>query len=161
MFEKNGFAVSKTFGKSMRPLIWGGQHCVVVAPIDGEPAIGDLLMFRQALPDGTERNVVHRLVEIRLKTDQPIYITRGDNCLGCERVWREEIVGRVAEVHRLCGFRPWHAIPSKQFAVTDAAYLRYARFWNAIWPARRVYYKIRGHVRGLRIRLLSLFKKRK
>ncbi|MDE7437429.1 MAG: hypothetical protein K2M93_03005 [Muribaculaceae bacterium] len=49
----------------MRPLIWGGEHCVAVAPIDGEPSIGDLLMFRIKQPDGTGKSIVHRLVEIR------------------------------------------------------------------------------------------------
>ena len=160
LIQQNGFAMSRTFGKSMRPLIWGGQHCVVVAPLYGEPAVGDLLMFKQALPDGKERNIVHRLTEIRKMTDKTLYITRGDNCLGSEKVYPEEIIGRVTEVHRVSGFRPWHIVPMKQFAVTDSAYLRYSRIWSAIWPVRRQYYIFRGHVRGLRSRLVTIFKRK-
>lgn len=139
----------------MRPLIWGGQHCVVVTPLESEPKVGDLLLFQSTI-DG--RNVLHRLVEVRQDGNHYLYITRGDNCLVCEKVHREEIIGRVAEVHRISGFRPWHIIPAKQFAVTDRAYLRYSRFWTAIWPIRRQYYLLRAHIRGLRVRLLSLFK---
>lgn len=153
--QQNGFALSKTSGNSMRPLIWGDQHCVAVAPLDGEPKVGDLLLFQ--LPIG-ERNVVHRLVDIRQNGDHRLYITRGDNCLVCENVRREEIIGRVAEVHRISRFRPWHIIPAKQFAVTDRAYLRYLHFWTAIWPIRRQYYLLRAHIRGLHVRLLSVFK---
>ena len=159
MIERMGFVMPKTSGNSMRPLIWGGQHCVAVAPLDGEPEIGDILFFRHVQPDGTERNVVHRLVEVRGTGDQRVYITRGDNCLGVEWVLRSEIIGRVAEVHRISGYRPWHAIGAKKFSVGDAAYVRYSRVWAAIWPARRIYYLMRAHARGVIGGMLSLFRK--
>lgn len=149
LLDRNGFGLSMTSGSSMRPLIWGGQHCVVVVPLEGEPTLGDLLMFRQ-----NDRNIVHRLVEIR----QDVYITRGDNCLKTETVRREEIIGRVAEVHRTSGYRPWHIIPSKQFAVTDRSYRLYSRLWSAIWPARKICYLMRAHIRGIGSRLRSIFK---
>ncbi|MDE7386934.1 MAG: S26 family signal peptidase [Muribaculaceae bacterium] len=159
LFNKNDFALMpKTNGKSMRPLLWGGQHCVVVVRLDGEPEVGDLLVFRQTLGDGSAKNVVHRLLEVRQEDGRHVYVTRGDNCLASERVSRDEIVGRVAEVHRMSGFRPWHAIPSRQFAVTDRAYRLYSRLWAATWPARRLYYLMRAHARGLRVRLHKLLK---
>ena len=160
LFEKKGFVIPMTSGQSMRPLIWGGQHCVAVAPIAGEPTVGDILMFRQMQPGGKYKNIVHRLVAIECVGVERRYITRGDNCLATETVRRDDIIGRVAEVHRLSGYRPWHAIHARQFAVTDRAYLRYVRFWTAIWPARRLYYLMRGHVRGLRSRVLRIFKSR-
>ncbi len=153
--KRNGFALSKTYGTSMRPLIWGGEHYVAVVPLESEPTVGDLLMFQSPLGDCS---VIHRLVEIKEDVGQRIYITRGDNCLGCETVRREDIIGRVAEIHRISGFRPWHAIPARKFTVTDAAYLRYSHIWRAIWPVRRCYYLLRAHARGLRVRLLSVFK---
>lgn len=155
--RNNGFALSNTSGSSMRPLIWGGEHCVAVAPMEEEPEKGDLLLFVSRY-GGKERNIVHRLVEIRQEGGKPLYVTRGDNCLGCEYVRRPEIIGRVAEVHRITGFRPWHIIPAKKFAVTDPAYLIYSRVWHAIWPARRIYYLMRGHAAGLGVRLRSVFK---
>lgn len=160
LLQQKGFALSKTYGKSMRPLIWGGQHCVAVVPLEGEPAPGDLLLFVRRL-GGEERNIVHRLVEIRPSAGHGrLYITRGDNCLVCECVQRSEIIGRVAEVHRISGFRPWHAIPSRKFAVTDSAYLIYVRIWSAIWPVRRICYHLRARVGTLASRILTIFKNR-
>lgn len=156
--QQNGFVLSKTYGKSMRPLIWGGCHYVAVVPLDGEPIVGDLLMFTHTLPCGKERNIVHRLVEISVVGDQRLYITRGDNCLGCEYVHRYDIIGRVAEVHRISGFRPWYVIPAGRFSVTDTAYLIYSRFWMAIWPARRLCYRLRARVSAVCYRLLSILK---
>lgn len=160
LLARNGFALTMTSGKSMRPLIWGGQHCVAVTPIDGKPAIGDMLMFRQALPDGKERNIVHRLIGIRQCGDQTIYITRGDNCLGCEQVRCPDIIGRVAEVHRISGYRPWHALPFRKFSVNDPACIIYTRIWTATWPARRVCYILRARADALYVRLRSIFKKK-
>lgn len=136
----------------MRPLIWGGQHYVAVVPLEGDPAPGDLLLFVKR-PHGEERTIVHRLVEIRRSGGGCLYITRGDNCLLCEQVRRSEILGRVAEVHRISGFRPWHAIPRKSFAVTDSSYLIYTRIWEAIWPVRRICYRLRAGARALAARM--------
>ena len=76
----------------MRPLIWEGEHCVAVIPLKEEgPAVGDLLVFKYVLA-GKEVGVVHRLIEIGESDGQPLYITRGDNCIGCERVRRSDII---------------------------------------------------------------------
>ena len=61
---KEGFGVSMTSGSSMRPLIWGGEHCVAVAPLDGEPVPGDILMFRYG-SGSAARSIVHRLLAIQ------------------------------------------------------------------------------------------------
>lgn len=155
--RQNGFALSRTYGNSMRPLIWGGQHCVVVVPLVGQPSPGDLLMFRYKVGD-TEKNIVHRLVEIRRAGEDTVYITRGDNCSGCEAVCPEDVIGRVAEVHRNGGYRPWYIIPSAKFSVTGRAYRFYSGLWSAIWPARCLYYRLRGRVGAAARRMLSRFK---
>lgn len=132
---------------------------MAIVPLEGEPEVGDVLVFRQPQVGDKKTYIVHRLVEIRQSGgNERVYITRGDNCLGTEVVSREEIIGRVAEVHRMTGYRPWHAICAKQFAVTDRAYLRYTRFWTVIWPVRRLYYLLRGHARGLCKRILKIFR---
>ncbi len=146
LIARSGFGLSRTSGSSMRPLIWGGRHCVVVAPLNGEPEPGDLLMFRGLL-NGREANIVHRLIEIRRQGDRTVYFTRGDNCPGCEQVSPAEVIGRVVEVHRIGGFRPWYVIPARKFTVNDAAFRRYSRFWAAIWPVRRFYYRVRWRLR--------------
>lgn len=129
-------------------------------PLDGEPQIGDLLVFQQALPNGKKMEIVHRLVEIRKDKDKTLYITRGDNCIGAETVSRGDIIGKVIEIHRLTGFRPWHIIPLKKINVTDPLYLTYTRCWQAIWPAMKVIYLIRAHALNLRNRLFSPFNKK-
>lgn len=137
----------------MRPLIWGGEHRVAVVALEGEPQVGDVLMFRQRYQDGSEKNVVHRLVEIRDEGGECLYITRGDNCLASEEVRRDEIIGRVAEVHRMVGYRPWHAIPARKFAVTDRSNLAYTRIWMATWPLRRLIYRVRALASRIRQRV--------
>lgn len=159
LLSKDGFALPKTSGRSMRPLLWGGQHRVVIVPLDSEPEPGDILMFRLT-NGGQEKSIVHRLVEIRQRNGEPVYITRGDNCLVSETVCRNEIIGRVAEVHRLSGYRPWHIIPKQKFTVTDASYRRYVRLWTAIWPARRMYYAIRYRAHRVWGRVKSLLNPR-
>lgn len=157
--EQNGFSFTRTIGSSMRPLIWGGEHCVAVATLDGEPEVGDLLQFVIKREGEKEKSVVHRLVEIQGEGKDRVYVTRGDNCVACERVRRLDIIGKVAEVHRVSGFRPWHIIPKKQFSVKDRSYLIYSHIWTASWPARRLYYLMRAHANGLRARLFSIFRK--
>ncbi len=156
--RESGFLIVASSGNSMRPLLWGGEHTVVVAPIEGEPEVGELLLFRHKHADGREVNVVHRLVEIRPHGGERLYITRGDNCLAIETVRREAIIGRVVEVHRLTGYSLRHVIRARKFTVTDPSYLRYARLWARIWPLRRVYYIMRAHANGLRVRLKRLIK---
>ena len=157
---QKGLGLSLTHGKSMRPLIWGERHYVAVVPLTSNPRLGDLLMFRD-IRRNQEINIVHRLVEIRQSVDRLVYITRGDNCLNSECVSRDKIIGRVTEVHRLSGFRPWYAIPSRRFTVDDSAYIVYSRVWSATWPLRRIYYLLRAHANGLRVRVMSLFRRKK
>ena len=142
-FEKNGFAMSKTRGVSMRPLIWEGAFYVVVVPLSGEPRVGDMLSFVQTI-DGKECSFLHRLVEIRRDGKETIYVTRGDNCYGCEYLRLSQIFGRVAEVHRRGGWRPWYVIGRRKFTVEDRDYRLYVRLWSALWPLRFLYYRLRS-----------------
>lgn len=139
LLQEKGFALSKTTGRSMRPVMWGGDHCVVVAHIKGEPSVGDVLFFIGKHPDGREDRIgiLHRLVAIEQEGDRTIYITRGDNCVACERVLREDIVGRVVEVHRVTGFKPWHILPMKRFSAESFAFRVYSQIWMRSWPLRR------------------------
>lgn len=147
--DRMGFAITSTTGSSMRPLIWGGDHMVVVAPFDGEPELGDILMFRTRGMDGKRIEIVHRLVEIRSDEQGRIYMTRGDNRKDYELMRRKAIIGRIAEVHRVSGYRPWHILPGLKFTVNDRSYRIYTRIWQAIWPLRRAYYDVRYHACSL------------
>ena len=158
--ERNGFGLMMTHGVSMRPLIWGGRHCVTVVPLKDDPAPGDLVMFRELRGD-REVEILHRVVEVRRTGDGCVYITRGDNCVACEQVSRDRIIGRVTEVHRLSGFRPWYAIPTRRFTVDDRAYRVYSRVWAATWQVRRVYYIVRFRAYGVRRRVMRLLRRKR
>ncbi len=144
LLEQKGFAISKTSGSSMRPLIWGGDHCVVVTPLSGAPRVGDIIMFMQG-EGGKGKSIVHRVIKIRNVNGEPQYITRGDNCLATETVRLDQVIGGVSEVHRITGYRPWHALPLRQFAVDYPAHTLYTRLWLSLWPLRRLYYLARAH----------------
>ena len=88
-------------------------------------------------------------------------VTRGDNCVACEQVSRDRIIGRVTEVHRLSGFRPWYAIPTRRFTVDDRAYRVYSRVWAATWQVRRVYYIVRFRAYGVRRRVMRLLRRKR
>ena len=128
---------------------------MAVAPLTEEPRRGDLLMFREARGN-REINIVHRLVEVVEEDGHTVYSTRGDNCLHTEKFGRDQIIGRVTEVHRLSGFRPWYVIPTRRFTVDGRAYRFYSRVWAMTWPVRRLYYLARAHANGLRVRLKRL-----
>ncbi|MDE7376984.1 MAG: S24/S26 family peptidase [Muribaculaceae bacterium] len=143
--ERKGFLYNLTEGRSMRPLIWGGQHAVAVDRLDGEPKVGDVLLFTLTMPDGAVRVVEHRLVEVRGDGAERVYVMRGDNNLGCEEVRRADIIGRVAEVHLITGWRPWHAIWARKFSTAGRVHRVYTRLWLASWPARRLLMLARGY----------------
>lgn len=154
--EQNGFALIFPRGVSMRPLIWGGQHSVAVVPLKDEPRKGELIVFTMRR-EGGETGIVHRLVDVRMdEKGERVYVMRGDNNLVCEYVYGSQIIGRVSEVHRLKGFRPWHIIPRRKFAVSDRAYRVYSKVWSVSWPLRRVAYLLRAHTYGLIVRLRKL-----
>lgn len=134
------FTLLPVHGPSMRPLIWEGMHCVVIVPQVDEPSIGDILVFRQRRRGGMA-HVAHRLVA---KEQNAVYVMRGDNCLGCERIVSDDIVGRVAAITRVGGWRPWHAVWREQFDVDDRCQFVYTKLWGWLWPVRRVYYRLRG-----------------
>ena len=101
-------------GTSMQPTLYEGD-ILTLAPLDGNPAVGDVVLFRFL-----NQHLLHRIMSI----DDDIYTTRGDNCVSTECCRREDIVARLVSVekrHRLkrfvlrwCGhrgrtqLRPWY-----------------------------------------------------
>lgn len=151
--EQNGFALVFPRGVSMRPLIWGGQHSVAVIPLDSEPRRGELIVFTMMRENG-EAGIVHRLVDVRMNENgESVYVMRGDNNLVCEYINGSQIIGRVSEVHRLGGIRPWYIIPQRKFTVRDRSYRVYSKVWSLSWPLRRMIYLLRAHTYGLIARI--------
>ncbi|MBQ9418396.1 MAG: VanZ family protein [Bacteroidales bacterium] len=86
-------------GRSMEPLLHEGE-VVVVAPVEGEVAEGEVVLFRYR-----GRHLLHRVVAM----EGSQLTLQGDNCIGCEVVQRNDVVARLVEVPRLgaVGCRAW------------------------------------------------------
>lgn len=80
-------------GRSMWPTI-RESDTLVLSPLQGEPTVGDVLLFHH-----NGRRVVHRLVG----REGAVYIMQGDNNYGTEQVGRADILARVAAVERRSG----------------------------------------------------------
>ena len=77
-------------GSSMQPTLCEGD-VLTLAPLEGEPAVGDVVLFRFR-----EQHRLHRIVAIV----DSVYTLQGDNCVGTESCRRDDIVGRLVAVER-------------------------------------------------------------
>ncbi len=117
-----------TTGTSMEPLLYdkkkrNATH-VLVEPISRELSKGELPIV--LLPDG--RYMIHRIIRVLRDGDKVCYETRGDNCIGSEKVLKEAVLGVVTEIYR----------KKKTIKVTDKGYLLYVKFWMCSYPVRRI-----------------------
>lgn len=116
-----------TSGTSMQPLLYDKSRKdathVLVEPADGILARGDLPFV--LLPDG--RYMIHRILRVKKDQGRFFYITRGDNCISCEKVEASQVLGRVSQIYR----------KGRTIRVTDRGYLLYAHAWMLLYPLRR------------------------
>lgn len=75
-------------GTSMQSALHPGDE-LTLAPMEGEPRVGDVVLFRYA-----GRHLLHRVVAV----DGDQVTLQGDNCYTCERCRRQDIVGRLTAV---------------------------------------------------------------
>ena len=127
--------ISFTSGVSMEPLLHdkrkkNATH-VLIVPITGICQVGDMPLA--LLPDG--RYILHRIIRIDKKQDKVIYVTRGDNCVGCEYVPQEAVYGVVREIYYK---------NDKTVKVTDKKYQRYVKVWMQLYPIRKFFMRCRG-----------------
>ena len=127
--------LSFTSGVSMEPLLHdkrkkNATH-VLIVPITGICQVGDMPLA--LLPDG--RYILHRIIRIDKKQDKVIYVTRGDNCVGCEYVPQEAVYGVVREIYYK---------NDKTVKVTDKKYQRYVKVWMQLYPIRKFFMRCRG-----------------
>lgn len=122
-----------TTGTSMEPLLYdkrkkNATH-VLVKPITEALSEGDLPLI--LLKDG--RYMIHRIIRVIEEDGNIFYQTRGDNCIGSERVAKEEVLGVVTEIYR----------KKKTIRVTDRGYLLYAKFRVGTYFVRRAFWKMK------------------
>lgn len=127
--------LSFTSGVSMEPLLHdkrkkNATH-VLIVPITGICQVGDMPLA--LLLDG--RYILHRIIRIDKKQDKVIYVTRGDNCVGCEYVPQEAVYGVVREIYYK---------NDKTVKVTDKKYQRYVKVWMQLYPIRKFFMRCRG-----------------
>ena len=129
--------ISFTSGVSMEPLLHdkrkkNATH-VLIVPVTGICQVGDMPLA--LLPDG--RYILHRIIRVNKKQDKVIYVTRGDNCVGCEYVPQEAVYGVVREIYYK---------NDKTVKVTDKKYQRYVKVWMRLYPIRKFFMRCRGLV---------------
>ena len=126
--REEGFYVTTTVGISMRPMLRDRRDRVVLRPV-GDQTLEryDLPLYR--CPDG--RYLLHRVIGVG---EDGKYLIRGDNTYAVEHIPKEWILGVVTEFYR----------NGKHWSTDDRRYRRYAAVWNAIYPVRFFFHRLRG-----------------
>ena len=140
---QEGYYVSTTVGMSMYPMLRDRRDRIVVTVV-GEKKLKkyDLPLYK--CPDG--RYILHRIIGVK----KDLYIIRGDNTYAKEYVPKEWILGYVSEFYR----------EDRHILTSSKPYRLYAALWNAIYPLRWGYMKVRGLL-GAIVRRLKKQKKSK
>ncbi|MBQ8978597.1 MAG: S24/S26 family peptidase [Oscillospiraceae bacterium] len=115
--REHGKCFISPVGSSMKPLFKSGQCIVEIRPVHGDPAPMDVVLY-----DAGDVGVLHRF--IRMEGD--ICIILGDNCVTCERVHRDRIVGRMVSFYR----------GGKWYKVTYMPYIIYSVIWTYLRDVR-------------------------
>lgn len=123
--EKNGTLTYTNVGVSMLPMIKQRRDIFTITKKTcGRFKKYDVVLYRRP----PSHYVLHRIVEVR----ENDYVILGDNCLNKEYgIKDEDILGVLTSFVR----------NGKEYTVEDKGYLRYARFWYAIYPLRRTLMK--------------------
>ena len=129
-----------TSGVSMQPLLYENKTHVLIEPLSRPLKVGELPIFLR--PDG--KYVIHRVI----KVEDDFYFTRGDSCIGLEKVPKDWMLGVVTEIYR----------NKKYIKVTDKKYRIYVWVWQVAAPARIFFFRIRAMVRALYRRMKKRFK---
>ncbi len=135
----NRFVIISTSGVSMKPLLYdkGRKDAtqVLIEPVTGQLRVGELPLFERQ--DG--KLVIHRVIEVRKDSlgNAIMYRTRGDNCMSCEQIHPDKVLGMVTKIYR----------KRRTINVTDCGYRMYVRIWNAIYPLRYIWYRMRVRVK--------------
>ena len=120
--REEGFYVSTTSGVSMRPMLRDRRDRVIIRAVGDERlSKWDLPLYRS--PNG--KYLLHRIIGF---AEDGRYIIRGDNTYQKEYVSQDAILGVMTEFYR----------GEKHISATDKGYRRYAAFWNAIYPMRKL-----------------------
>ena len=143
LLERDGKLVYKTRGISMLPMLHENRDLVVIERTSERLKPGDVALYRRG-----SQYVLHRVLEVRPND----YVIRGDNTYLLETgITDADVLGVLTMFVR----------KGKQISVTNPGYLRYVRFWQRIYPVRRIvviaYRRLREYAAAIRKRLKKLF----
>ncbi len=124
LLQKEGKLVYKTKGTSMEPMLRQNRDLVII-----EVPSARLQKYDVALYTRGDQYVLHRVIDV--KDDH--YRIRGDNTYAIEQVPFDAVIGVLKSFNR----------KGKLHTVTERGYRFYVRFWNAIYPLRAAWKRIR------------------
>lgn len=128
ILARDGKLVYKVKGVSMRPMLRQNRDLVVIVPPEGRLKKYDVALYRRG-----KAYVLHRVIQVK----EHGYLIRGDNTYAFEDVPDEAVLGVLTDFTR----------KGKPYSVNNSAYQRYARFWHAVYPIRRLGVKAWGLAR--------------
>ncbi len=124
LLEKDGRLVYKTRGRSMLPMLRQNRDLVIIEPLKAPCIPQDVVLYKRKTD-----YVLHRIIFVR----DDVCLIRGDNTFALETVPKDRILGRLVSFIR----------NGTTYQVTDRRYLRYVRFWCAIYPVRAFLFRCR------------------
>lgn len=125
ILNRDGVLVYRTRGVSMEPMLRQNRDLVVIRVPEKRLEPLDTALYKR----GSDY-ILHRVIGVA----DDHYLIRGDNTFVIEHVPFVNLIGVLTEFNRR----------GKTYSVTDKAYLRYARLWNAIYPLRVFYRRSRA-----------------
>ena len=124
-FLKHGTYATNTVGVSMRPLFKTHRDVVVLKKADKPLSKYDVAMY--VTPDG--KYILHRIIGVK----DDVYVFRGDNTFSKEYVPKRAVIGYMVSFNR----------NGKRHKTEEFGYRFYSRFWNFIYPVRKLILLIR------------------
>ena len=121
---REGRLVYRTKGTSMEPMLRQNRDLVII-----EPPVSVLKKYDVALYRRGGQYVLHRVIGV----EDGVYRIRGDNTFVVERVPFGQVIGVLTSFRR----------KDRLHTVSERGYRFYVRFWNAIYPLRAVWRKLR------------------
>ena len=134
--DTDGYVLTMSVGTSMQPMISQRQEQLVIVKVTGAVERDDVVLFKRR----NGQYVLHRVINCR----DGVYAIRGDNCYCDETVLPDQILGRLDGFYKNGEY-----ISCKE----NKRYLRYVKFWRRTYPVRRMIYRIRCRLSGMKSRL--------
>ncbi len=124
ILARDGKLVYRIRGVSMNPMLVQNRDLVVIRSTAERLKKYDVALYKRG-----DEYVLHRVIKVK----EDCYLIRGDNTFSREPVSGSDVIGVLTAFVR----------NGKTVSVTNRAYKFYARFWNAVYPVRFFYRKIR------------------